>query len=137
MIERILLAVDGSEYSERAIPVAAEMAKKFGSEVIVFHVRGTAVGRAVVYAPETVDEAAALVDRVAKWLKDEGVSARGEVVTSIHGREAREILETAKAEDADLIVMGSRGLGDLAGLLVGSVTHKVLHLTDRPVLVVR
>jgi nucleotide-binding universal stress UspA family protein len=137
MIDKILLAIDGSDYSERAVPVAAEMARKFGSEILVFHVRATAVGRAVVYDLETPDEASALVDRITRWLKDEGVSARGEVVNTFHGREAREILETAKAEGFDLIVMGSRGLGDLAGLLLGSVTHKVLHLADRPVLVVR
>jgi nucleotide-binding universal stress UspA family protein len=137
MISKILLAVDGSEFSERAIPVAAELARKFGSEILVFHVRGTAVGRAAAFELESVDEAADLIDRVAKWLKDQGISARGEVVTSIHGREAREILETVKVEGIDLIVMGSRGLGDLAGLLLGSVTHKVLHLADRPVLIVR
>jgi nucleotide-binding universal stress UspA family protein len=39
--------------------------------------------------------------------------------------------------DADVIVMGSRGLSDVRGMLVGSVTHKVLHLVHRPVLVVR
>jgi nucleotide-binding universal stress UspA family protein len=43
----------------------------------------------------------------------------------------------AKAEDVNVIVMGSRGRGDLAGLVLGSTAHKVIHLADRPVLVVR
>jgi nucleotide-binding universal stress UspA family protein len=137
MIEKILLPVDGSECSERAIPVAAEMAKQFGAEILVFHVRPTGVGRAVAFELETLDEAAGLIDRVVRWLKDQGVSARGEVVAAFHGHEAKSILEAVAAEDIDLVVMGSRGLGDLGGLLLGSVTHKVLHLTEQPVLVVR
>jgi nucleotide-binding universal stress UspA family protein len=137
MINKILLAVDGSQPAERAVPVACELAQKFGAEVLVFHVRPTGVGRAAAFELESDDEAANLIDRVAKWLKDQGVSARGEVVTAVHGQEAREILDAVKTEDVDLIVMGSRGLGDLAGLLVGSVAHKVLHLADRPVLIVR
>jgi nucleotide-binding universal stress UspA family protein len=137
MIGKILLAVDGSEPAERAIPVAGELAEKFGSEVLVLHVRGTGVGRAVAFELESMEEATELTDRVTRWLKDQGVSARGEVRTTIHGREAQEILATVKDEDVDLIVMGSRGLSDLAGLLVGSVAHKVLHLADRPVLIVR
>ncbi len=137
MIHRILLAVDGSEAAERAVPVAGELAGKSGSEVLVLHVRGIGVGRAAAFELESIDEAANLTDRTVRWLKDAGVSARGDVRTALHGREAKEILEAVKAEDVDLIVMGSRGLGDLAGLLLGSVTHKVLHLADRPVLIVR
>jgi nucleotide-binding universal stress UspA family protein len=55
----------------------------------------------------------------------------------VYGRAARVILELASAEGADVIVLGSRGLSDLAGLVLGSVTHKVLHLAHCPVLVVR
>jgi nucleotide-binding universal stress UspA family protein len=50
---------------------------------------------------------------------------------------AREIADSAREHDAGTIVMGSKGHGDLAGLLLGSTAHKVIHLTDRPVLVVR
>ena len=49
-----------------------------------------------------------------------------------------EYYSTAVIEhDVDVIVMGSRGRGDLAGLVLGSTAHKVIHLTDRPVLIVR
>ena len=46
-------------------------------------------------------------------------------------------MELASEHDVDVIVMGSRGRGDLAGLVLGSTAHKVIHLTDRPVLIVR
>ncbi len=66
-----------------------------------------------------------------------GVKAHGVVRTTLYGYAAREIVEDAKVHDVSLIVMGSRGRGDLAGLLLGSTAHKVIHLADRPVLVVR
>ena len=53
------------------------------------------------------------------------------------GYAGREIIEDAKAVNADVIIMRSRGRGDLAGLILGSTAHKVIHLADRPVLVVR
>ena len=48
-----------------------------------------------------------------------------------------EIVTDAQEHGVDVIVMGSRGPGDLAGLLLGSTAHKVIHLADRPVLIVR
>lgn len=66
-----------------------------------------------------------------------GVKAHGEVRHTVFGYAAREIVEDAKSLDAGVIVMGSRGRGDLAGLVLGSTAHKVIHLADRPVLVVR
>jgi nucleotide-binding universal stress UspA family protein len=56
---------------------------------------------------------------------------------TVFGYAAREIVEDAKLHDVNLIVMGSRGRGDLVGLVLGSTAHKVIHLADRPVLVVR
>jgi len=86
---------------------------------------------------ETPEEARDLVDDTVRTLKDAGVSARGEVHSAVFGRAARVILETANDAGATLIVMGSRGLSDMAGLVMGSVTHKILHLAHCPVLVVR
>ena len=137
MFDKIMLAVDGSEPSERAVPVAADLAHKYGSEVVVVHVREvdrTWIGGVEL---EAVGEGRELIDRVVRTLKDEGLSARGEEPTAIYGQAAREILECAKENDAGLVVMGSRGLSDWTGVLIGSVAHKVLHLADRPVLVVR
>lgn len=135
MMSKILLAVDGSEHSARAVRMAAEIAGRFGAEIIVFHAHEHAMGRGGGYEVETPTEANALTDRVVRELKDVGLSARGEVHSCFYGHTAREIVDQAKVEGADLIVIGSRGLSDVAGLLVGSVAHKVLQLTDAPVLV--
>jgi nucleotide-binding universal stress UspA family protein len=64
-----------------------------------------------------------------------GLSSKGQ--DPCNGYAAREIVNDAIEVDADVIVMGSRGRGDIAGLLLGSTAHKVIHLSDRPVLVVR
>ena len=62
----------------------------------------------------------------------------GEISTVLAvGDPARRILQTAENEDADMIVLGSRGFGDLRGLLVGSVSHKVSHLSKRTCVTVK
>ena len=86
---------------------------------------------------DTTEEANRVADDTARSLKDGGVSARPEARAAIAGRAAQEIIDLATSEDAGLIVMGSRGMSDWEGLLVGSVAHKVLHLSSVPVLIVR
>jgi len=137
MFERIVLAVDGSEPAQRAVPVAADIASKYGSEVIAVHVLEKQIGRGGLVALETTEEALEIADHAAKSLKDAGVSARAVAESVISGRVAQEIMEVAASEDAGLIVMGSRGMSDWQGLLIGSVAHKVLHLCSVPVLIVR
>jgi len=137
MFEKIVLAVDGSEPSQRAVLVAADIASKYGSEVIAVHVLEQQFGRGGPIAYETTEEATRVADDTAKFLKDGGVSARAEARAAIAGRAAQEIMDLATSEDAGLIVMGSRGMSDWQGLLVGSVAHKVLHLSSVPVLIVR
>ncbi len=135
MFEKILLAVDGSEPSGRAIPAAADIASAHRGEVLVLHVQeyGLTWGAEV----ETSSEATDLVDRVVADLKDQGVNVRGEVTRAPLGQTPRAILNVARDEGVDLIVMGTRGLSDWGRLLMGSVAHKVIHLAECPVLVVR
>ena len=137
MFERIVLAVDGSELAQRAVPVAADIASKYGSEVIAVHVLEQQLGLGGPIAYDTTEEATRVADDTARFLKDLGVSARPEARAAIAGRAAQEIIDVATSEDAGLIVMGSRGMSDWEGLLVGSVAHKVLHLSSVPVLIVR
>jgi nucleotide-binding universal stress UspA family protein len=137
MFERIVLAVDGSEPAQRAVPVAADIASKYGSEVIAVHVVEQQLGRGGPIAYDTTGEAARDADDAARSLKDVGVSARAEARAALAGRAAQEIMDVAASEDAGLIVMGSRGMSDWQGLLIGSVAHKVLHLSSVPVLIIR
>jgi nucleotide-binding universal stress UspA family protein len=137
MFERIVLAVDGSEPAQRAVLVAADIASKYGSEVIVVHVAEQQLGLGGPIAYDTTEEATRDADDAARSLKDLGVSARAEARAALAGRAAQEIMDVAASEDAGLIVMGSRGMSDWEGLLVGSVAHKVVHLSSVPVLIVR
>src|SRR5712692_8040721 len=93
--------------------------------------------RAGLVANESTDDAQASVDAAVDELTKAGITAHGEVRNTIFGHAAREIIDDARERNADIIVMGSRGRGDLAGLVLGSTAHKVIHLADRPVLVVR
>jgi nucleotide-binding universal stress UspA family protein len=86
---------------------------------------------------ETPGEADAEVAASVEVLTQAGVKAHGMVKSAMYGHAAREIVADAIELGCGVIVMGSRGRGDLAGLIIGSTTHKVIHLTDRPVLIVR
>jgi nucleotide-binding universal stress UspA family protein len=137
MFEKILLAIDGSEPSVRACDLVRSLALASKADVLVFHVVERHIGYAGSLETETPEEGSDLVDHAVRTLKDAGVSARGEVLHAVANLTATEILSAAKMFDADVVVLGSRGLSDMAGILLGSVTHKVIHLADRPVLVVR
>lgn len=137
MFERILLPVDGSEHSRRAVAIAVDLARRYGAEVVVLHAREHELTWGADIDIESAEEARRLVDDVVRELKDAGAATRGEVVRVPIGDVPRAILDAAKAEDVGLIVMGTRGLSDWERLLLGSVAHKVVHLAEVPVLVVR
>jgi nucleotide-binding universal stress UspA family protein len=114
--EKILYADDRSEPAKRALPAVIDLAKKSGAEVLVVHVRETDFVKGAPIEREATEDA---------------------IYRAPYGYVATAIINEAAESDSDLIVMGSRGLGDLAGLLVGSTAHKVLHMAKSPVLVVR
>lgn len=137
MFEKILYADDRSEPAKRALPAVIDIAKKSAAEVLVMHVRETDYLKGMPVEREAAEDATELVEGAVREIKDAGVSARGEVYSAPYGYAATAIINEAAETGADLIVMGSRGLGELAGLLVGSTAHKVLHLAKCPVLIVR
>jgi nucleotide-binding universal stress UspA family protein len=137
MFNRILVAIDASEYSLRVVPTALEIARSFHSRVYVLHVAEHDRGRSAVYSSETPAEAVRLVADAVRLMREAGVDAAGKVHDVAAGHVAKNIVETAAQLNSDLIVMGSRGLSDVQGILLGSVTHKVMHLAPIAVLVAR
>jgi nucleotide-binding universal stress UspA family protein len=137
MYERLLVAVDQSEVSDRVIAAAKELASLSKGKVWVLHLREHEFGRLERTPIESDEEAHKPVRAGVQALTQAGIDAQGEVRATVFGHAAREIVADAKEHDADVIIMGSRGRGDLAGTVLGSTAHKVIHLTDRPVLVVR
>jgi nucleotide-binding universal stress UspA family protein len=138
MYERVLVAIDHSGISPRVLAAARDLALLSKGEVWVLHLREREViPRMGLVADESPDEALTAVQAAADALVQAGVKAQGEVRDTVFGHAAGEIVDDAKEHDVGVIVMGCRGRGDLAGLVLGSTAHKVIHLADRPVLVVR
>ena len=137
MFKKVLVAIDGSDYSRNALPAAIAVAQKFGGELLVLHVSEHDRGRAVAFPTESPAEATRLVADAVKKARDAGLSAKGELLDRAAGHVAPAIAATAAAGSIDLIVMGSRGLSDAQGFLLGSVTHRVMQLVDIPVLIAR
>lgn len=147
-MDTILVAIDGSEHSGRAIEFAAEMAKTFDAGLTILTVLSsiTPVPMAMgAYAEmeslyQTKGDASTRVgedvcDTAEKIARENGVTL---VETRVEtGSPAHVIVDLANEIDADVIVMGRRGLGDLGGLLLGSVSHKVGHLADRTLITVK
>ena len=140
MFRTILLAVDGSKYSEKAVELAKQLASAGSDEVVVTHVTELLPGRFQTYPgldSELDQEAIELTKGYVAELEGAGIKARAELQSAQYGGVARILTNLAEDLDAGLIVMGSHGRGDLTALLLGSVAHKVLHLSQRPVLIAR
>jgi nucleotide-binding universal stress UspA family protein len=137
MLKTFALAVDGSAHANRAVPLATELAKLAGGKVIVLHVREHDLSRGQLWELETAEEANAVVKKAMDKLKKAGVKVEGDVIRTAHGKVAQALVDSAKEHKVDAIVLGSRGLTDLEGLVLGSVAHKVIHLSHKPVIVAR
>lgn len=139
LFKKICLPVDGSEHSNHACAYAVEVAKESGAEVVLVHSFGfipTLLGgdAAKSVREEMKGISAKILAPYKKTLDDEGVK-HTERVEEGH---ADEVISCAVNEEGcDVIIIGSRGLSDLEGVFVGSVTHKVLEKACCPVLVTR
>jgi nucleotide-binding universal stress UspA family protein len=131
MEKKILVPLDGSTTSERAINQAEKIAKAFGYEIVLFRVIDTPLET----SPEAEqEEAITYLKGVESRIEGEGIKTRIEVGA---GYPHSAILAMADKEDVELIVMTTHGHTGLAAVLVGSVAEKVLHATERPVLLVK
>ena len=137
MLEKLLLAVDQSEHSRKAIPATVELARAGGGTVHVLHVREVFYPVPPTVVGDSREEAQALVDGIVEELRGAGITAEGEIRPGTGGSPAGAILEYAREVGTGLIVVGSHGHSALGGLLIGSVAHKLTQLSTCPILVVR
>ncbi len=137
---RIVVGVDGSELSRHALQWAIDDGRQHGSSVEAVHAwHDVYAGSGTPYSVQLLDPrvysdaADALVDDVVDSVDAAGLAAPiGRTV--VHDAPAHALLEAAKG--ADLIVVGSRGRGGFAGLLLGSVSQQVVHHATCPVVVI-
>lgn len=138
MFEKIVVAIDGSEFSRAALTAAAGFAVKAGSAVDVVHVHEhDLVPSKAGMSPdlETPDEANAVIAAAIQQLKKSGVAAHGHLLQAQTRDVPRKIIDFADESGADLIVVGRRGLSSLTGMIVGSVSNKLVHAAKMPVMV--
>ncbi|MGZ4302035.1 MAG: universal stress protein [Gaiellaceae bacterium] len=138
-MKKILIATDGSGTAHAAIDAGLELAAEGGSEVVFVHVTSVlefpsaATGSE---APERllqIDTDAVLVEALEQARKC-GVPATAELLI---GRAPKQIIRLARDIEADLIVVGSRGLGRVESAILGSTSRAVATKADRPVMIVR
>ena len=143
MFKHILVPVDGSEHAARAVDIACDLATHYGAKLTLLHVL-TQVGG--YYVPRELKAFAEIEHQ--KLTEQDVVESVGREIVTHAERRANEtgvkdydgrlesgdpvgcIAEVVKQDGVDLIVMGRRGLSDLGGLLLGSVSHKVAQAVD-------
>lgn len=140
---KLLIATDGSEHADRAMAAAARLGAQVpGTEVVLLNVRELPVyyGELPAYDFAAIEEAARLSQ--VKLLDEALAKARAcglqQVVTEAAvGVPAAEIARVANERAVDQIVIGTHGRNALAGLVMGSVAQRVVHLVNMPVLLVK
>jgi nucleotide-binding universal stress UspA family protein len=169
-MQRVLVALDGSDHGEKALELASDIAAKYGAELVLMHViseRPLSEAEQHMAEVEFLDEIVGgmdfggmtearddprvvaqrllqqyggvarrfreamgkrLLNQARSVARDKGIRAVQTLLED--GDPANAILRLAKGLHVDVIFMGSRGLGDAKGLLLGSVSHKVTHLAE-------
>ena len=139
IVSKILIPVDDSKHSEQALKYGAAIAEMSGAKIIVVHChRPVPTGLGEPNFQKAIDNATresyAVLEKQTAAIKDKNISYEEKI---IGGSTAKAIKTVAETEGCDLVIMGSKGKSDLEGFIVGSVTHKVLHTVQCPVLVVK
>jgi nucleotide-binding universal stress UspA family protein len=136
MFNTIVWATDGSENADRALAVAKPLARENGASLVVVHIveRYATKSGLAVYPDEQQVEAK--LKQLVDELSGEGLNASLKLVDHVGPQPAHEIADLAREEGADLIALGTRGHSAISGLLLGSVTQRLLHVAPCPVLAV-
>nr|WP_298249700.1 universal stress protein [uncultured Halomonas sp.] len=146
MYTSILVPVDGSEHAQKALAVACQLARQDGSTLHLVHIPEElshettlvwGIGAIAIEASREEREEAGkqVASRAAEAAREQGATRVETVIAQ--GDPARAILSESRKRGVDAIVMGSRGLSDLKGFVVGSVSHKVAHTAECTVITVR
>lgn len=142
MIKKILFPTDNSENSKSALNYVIELALKYNSEIVVLTCNDLFSDGYNVLAFAYTDEQEHNVDAsyrntiniALEQIGIKGINAKSLI---IKGKAGLTIVNTIETEHCDMLVMGSRGLGSLKSLLLGSVSNYVIHHTKCPVLLVQ
>ena len=144
MFSRILVAVDGSPFAERALAQAVDLSRKYGARLLIVHVvlrrfyavtpSEAGVLATTVFVKEMESEGKKIIAKSEEIVKAAGVAYESKLV---QGVPADEIVRLAQAEKVDLIIIGSRGLTEVRAFLLGSVSDKVTHHAKCPILIVK
>ncbi|MBN1630243.1 MAG: universal stress protein [Thermoleophilia bacterium] len=128
VFRKILLGYDGSDDSEKAVALAISLARKYDAAIIVCHAFG--------HMPMTSkpSEVRRLINPVVERLTKLGITTLVSIPDTVP---AQGLLDAAEEHRADIIVMGSRGRGAFANLLLGSTSERVLRYAKVPVLIAR
>jgi nucleotide-binding universal stress UspA family protein len=138
MFHKIIWATDGSAAADAALPQVRELASTNGTAVVVMHCDELFVGPRTYGLEVNVaeDDIKAKINKQADDLRSGGIEVTTEFMSGRSGIAAHAIAEAAEKDGADLIVVGTRGHTALGGLLVGSVTQRLLQVAPCPVLAV-
>jgi nucleotide-binding universal stress UspA family protein len=135
MINRILVALDGSRLAEQALPAAAGLAEKGGAEIVLVTAIAPAERWSDAQTPGWEEEenvlARGYLDTTARPLRDNGAAVR---VRVIWGHAGEMICQVAEEENADLVLMTTHGRSGIKRILIGSVADNVLRTIDRPLM---
>ena len=147
MFQSILVPLDGSEHSQMALHVACKLISKTGGQITLVHVPEPlehepmmvwGLGAVPMGANQEEREKVgqALLDKAVEDAKSQGLEQNSITTKLVQGAPQQVILAAAKEHHVDAIIMGSRGLSDLKGLVVGSIAHRVSHAADCRVITV-
>ncbi len=141
MIESILIPTDGSDQAEGAVEYGLDLAEKFGAEVHSLYVIETKAHYIFTVAghdPEEMEEYQEYGENLVEDVVDRAVERGLDGVGAVRkGSIAEEIVDYAEDKGIDTIVMGAQGRSDVEKYLIGSVTEKVVRISDIPVTTVR
>jgi nucleotide-binding universal stress UspA family protein len=140
-LNKILVPVDFSEHSTKAVRYGAELAAKFGAELHLFHAIETRAyaydETATYFPPEPIAEVESAALKELDKVKIEAADQVHVIRNVARGNPFVEIVRYARDNTVDLIVIGTHGRGAIAHMLLGSVAERVVRKAPCPVLVVR